>query len=170
MEVIIDSGPLIALAKLNVLPLLVKLYGKVHIPEAVYKEAVIDGNSRGYTDARIIESFLANRQWTPARIDSNNIESELTDLNLGLGEKACIALAIRTPEPLVLLDDEYARKACRERAIDVKGSLGVLVEAHRRQIIPFDDLDYYLNQIGNREDIWIHQDLCQKILLRLKEE
>lgn len=165
-----DSGPLIALAKLNVLPLLVKLYGKVNIPEAVYKEAVIDGKSRGYTDARIIESFLAKRQWTPVKVDSNNLGGKLADLNIGPGEKACIALAMRTPEPLVLLDDEYARKACRERAIDVKGTLGVLVEAHRRHIIPFDDLDYYLNQIGNREDIWIHQDLCQKILLRLKDE
>jgi len=37
MKVILDSGPLMALAKLNLLPLLKKLYGEVCIPEGPTK-------------------------------------------------------------------------------------------------------------------------------------
>ncbi len=42
MTVVTNSGPLIALAKLNRLDLLPSLYGEVIIPQAVYHKAVVD--------------------------------------------------------------------------------------------------------------------------------
>lgn len=41
--VVTNAGPLMALAKLNLLPLLHELYHRVHFPGAVYKETVKDG-------------------------------------------------------------------------------------------------------------------------------
>lgn len=41
--VIINSGPLMALGKLNRLEFLVELYGQIQIPSAVYTETVIQG-------------------------------------------------------------------------------------------------------------------------------
>lgn len=38
MKVICNSGPLMALAKLNLLSLLKKLYGEVTVPQEVYRE------------------------------------------------------------------------------------------------------------------------------------
>lgn len=52
--VVCDSGPLMALAKLNRLLLLRKLFGKVLIPQAVYQETVIRGMRQGYPDALAI--------------------------------------------------------------------------------------------------------------------
>jgi len=53
-----NSGPLMALAKLNRLSLLRKLFQGVLIPQAVYEETVIRGISRGYPDALAIKLFL----------------------------------------------------------------------------------------------------------------
>jgi predicted nucleic acid-binding protein len=41
MPVLCNSGPLMALGKLNRLDLLADLYGEVQIPHAVYDEVVI---------------------------------------------------------------------------------------------------------------------------------
>ncbi|MFQ6121404.1 MAG: hypothetical protein ACE5KE_16125, partial [Methanosarcinales archaeon] len=51
MIVVSNAGPLIALGKLNVLPLLEKLYQKVFIPREVYKEVIIRGLEKGHIDA-----------------------------------------------------------------------------------------------------------------------
>ena len=41
--VITNAGPLVALAKLNLLHLLKQLYGRVQFPRSVYEEVVIEG-------------------------------------------------------------------------------------------------------------------------------
>ena len=41
--VVSNAGPLLVLAKLNVLHLLKHLYGQIHIPDAVYEETVVTG-------------------------------------------------------------------------------------------------------------------------------
>ena len=50
-----DAGPLIWLAKCDILHLLEKLYAEILIPEAVHEEAVERGLEKGYEDAKIIE-------------------------------------------------------------------------------------------------------------------
>jgi predicted nucleic acid-binding protein len=49
--VLCDSGPLIALAKINRLQLLLDLWGTVQITETVYQEAVVFGQAQGAPDA-----------------------------------------------------------------------------------------------------------------------
>ena len=56
-RVIADSGPLMALAKLNVLPLLKRLYGTVIVAQTVYEEVVTEGLARGYPDAGVVQFF-----------------------------------------------------------------------------------------------------------------
>jgi predicted nucleic acid-binding protein len=46
MTVIADSTPLIALSRIQKLPLLREIFGNVIIPEAVYHEVVIAGRNR----------------------------------------------------------------------------------------------------------------------------
>ena len=55
--VLCDSGPLIALAKVNRLCLLLDIWGNVHVTEGVYKEAVALGHERGAPDALTIRLF-----------------------------------------------------------------------------------------------------------------
>ena len=56
--VVSNAGPLIVLAKLNLLHLLKELYGRVHVPRSVYDETVTEGLRRGHTDAGTLYLFL----------------------------------------------------------------------------------------------------------------
>lgn len=170
MEVICNSGPLMTLAKLNLLSLLKKLYDEVLIPKAVYSESVIMGKKKGYEDARTIELFLDRNNWEPKEISPEDINKELKDLNLDRGEVECLYLANSSAESPVLIDDEYARKVARRQGIKVKGTLGVLVEAFRGDLISLSDLEFYFEQIAEREDIWISAELCDKVLKEIKKE
>jgi len=170
MKVVLDSGPLMALAKLNLLPLLKKLYGEVCIPEGVYHESVTQGKKRGYEDAQTIELFLNKQDWKPREIDSKEIDEELTHLKLDRGEIECISLAEKHQSSLVLLDDEYARSASRARDIKVKGTLGILVDAFRENYIDLEELDFYIEQISYRDDIWISKELCKKVLQQVAKD
>ena len=56
--VVSNSGPLMALAKLNLLHLLKELYGYVSYSRSVYEETVIEGIRHGHEDARTSRFFL----------------------------------------------------------------------------------------------------------------
>jgi predicted nucleic acid-binding protein len=51
MIVVTNAGPLMALAKLGLLHLLGRLYGKVHMPGAVFDEVVVRGMEQGFSDS-----------------------------------------------------------------------------------------------------------------------
>lgn len=51
-KVIVNSTPLIALAKCDQLDLLKKMYGHIIIPDAVYREVTEKGRHRGAQDSR----------------------------------------------------------------------------------------------------------------------
>lgn len=127
-----------------------------------------EGKNKGYEDAQTIELFLNKQNWEPQKVDPKDIDKELTGLNLDRGEIECISLGETYSASMVLLDDEYARNACRKRGIKVKGTLGVLVEAYRKDLISLADLDFYFEQIAEREDIWINRELCEKVLQQLQ--
>ena len=57
MIVITNSGPLMALAKLGLLHLLGRIYGKVEMPEAVYSEAQVLGFSVKGTLGVIVKAY-----------------------------------------------------------------------------------------------------------------
>jgi predicted nucleic acid-binding protein len=66
--VVVNSGPLMALAKLNLLHLLKELYGRVYFARSVYEETVTSGMRQGYEDARTLYLFLSQMAWTPTAI------------------------------------------------------------------------------------------------------
>ena len=130
--VVTNAGPLMVFSKLNVLHLLKELYGRVHIPVSVYQEAVTVGMQRGFQDARSFHLFLKQNRWRPTAI--GELPEKLEALHLDRGEKESIFLA-GTNFALLLMDEEKGRAVARERHLTVKGSLGVLVQAHLQGLI-----------------------------------
>ncbi len=92
--VISNAGPLMVLAKLNLLHLLKSLYGRVHFSRSV----------------------CAGREIT------------------------------------------------RKHGVRVRGSLGVLVEAHQRGLIGSEQLRAYFTEMARREDIWVSRALVERLL------
>lgn len=51
-------------------------------------------------------------------------------------QREAIALAIETVADLVVLDDQHGRRLARERAVSITGTVGLLIEARGRGMIP----------------------------------
>ena len=86
MTAVSNSGPLIALAKINHLHLLPVLYGEVIIASAVYHEVVEVGQMRGYPDADVLRTFLDDRRWQPTK--PKQMPPDMTgETRLGKGER-----------------------------------------------------------------------------------
>ena len=169
-RVIADAGPLMTLAKLNVLPLLKKLYGTVLISRTVYNEVVTEGLARGYPDAGMIQRFWEQQQWRPQVVKPEELPLDLQQAGLDIGERESVFLALREKATLLLVDDEAGRSVARERKIRVKGTIGVLVEAFKKEYLDFAELELLFAQIEQRDDIWISAELCRLVLAEVKKQ
>ena len=81
--VISNAGPLMVLAKLNLLNLLKQLYGRVYFARSVYDETVIEGMRQGYEDASGAAEGLQNVQ-RPRLTDQPANQFDVVDICLRL--------------------------------------------------------------------------------------
>lgn len=169
--VLVDAGPLIALAKLNRLHLLARLYETVHVPRAVYREAVVEGWIRDAPDSLGIRLFLERHNFPILDVSEEVLQRYAPVPALDSGERHLLSLAqtLARPGTLVLLDDELARAEARRLGFSVKGTLGVLVQAFREELLSMDEIELLLLEIAARPDIWISEKLCREVLVRLQQ-
>ena len=159
--VVANAGPLMALAKLNLLHLLKALYGRVELGRSVYDEIVVEGMQGGFEDAHTIQRFLSQEGWAPSEV--SDAPQALDTANLDRGERDSIALAL-AHGLLLLIDEERGRQVANEMGVAVRGTLGVLIQAYRSGLITADQLRFYFDQIQERTDIWISPSLCRRLL------
>lgn len=159
--VVANAGPLMALAKLNLLHLLKQLYGQVWLAKSVYEEVVIGGMRRGFEDARTLQRFLSQEGWEPSEV--GQVPDDIVSSYLDRGEQESIALALAL-DGLLLIDEERGRNVARRHRVKVRGTLGVLVQAYRAGLVTADQLRFYFGQIEERTDIWISSTLCRRLL------
>lgn len=127
MLVVADSSALVALASCDGLGLLDKLFDDVRVPPAVRDECTIPGKP----EAERLESYLARKV---AEIDL--ADYVIAAPGLGRGELEAMALYKRLHADRLLVDDARARKVAKLNSIAVVGSLGVLLLAKSRRLIP----------------------------------
>lgn len=85
-----------------------------------------------------------------------------------IGEKQVLSLALENKADLVLLDDILARNEAQERGISVKGTLGVIVKAYRKGLLNLNEVQTIFDEIADRGDIWIAEELCRRVFDGLK--
>lgn len=160
MRVICDTSPLILLAKIGRLELLFQLYGQVVVPVSVLDE--IRGRSTEETTA--IESLVENQALEIQRGSPEALERVPADL--GAGEREAIALAMETEADIVVLDDREGRRVARERDLPVTGTIGILIEARARDMIPSvrRELDRLIEA-----GMWIDEAFYHRILQEFDE-
>jgi uncharacterized protein len=131
--VIADSGPLIAIASADALPLLVGVFAYTHtaiwVPRTVWAEctATRDPTRLGKPGSPAL--LAARRAHQLKVIDDTAALQSLGDLPpLDAGETAAIAMALQTGSPL-LIDERLGRDIARRRGVTVVGSAGVLLQA-----------------------------------------
>ncbi len=166
--VLCNSGPLIALGKLNRLDLLAGLFGEVQIPRAVYDEVVTQGLVRGEPDAIAVRLFWERQGWLVVDVSQAALSAYVPPVILDLGETEVLTLAQSAEEPLLLMDDEVARSEARRLGLQVCGTLGTLVRACHRRLLSLEQVDLLIREIAVRPDIWISTRLCTEVLAALR--
>lgn len=128
--IVCNTGPLIALALSGQLGLLRSLYGRVLVPDAVFREI---GHA---TSDRAGAASLHSADWLE-RVAVESPADPLLLYELGEGEAAVISVARHLEARLVLLDERRARRIAEQvYGLKVKGSAGILVAAKNAGLIP----------------------------------
>jgi uncharacterized protein len=123
--IVADAGPLIALAKIEQLPLLNLLFSAINIPQTVFNETCADTKR---ADASAIRTF-ANAHATLHADREDAITAQLK-MELDAGEAQAIALA-QSLRCTLLIDDLLGRTVARRRGVPIVGVIGVLLQAKR---------------------------------------
>jgi len=129
MIVIADASVLIHLAKAEAFFILERLFGKIIIASSVYREVVDEG--RGKEGAREV----AGASWIGIRDVHDQKKVLLLLQELDRGEAESIVLATEQRADLVLVDERRARAVLARIGIPIKGTIGILLEAHRKGMI-----------------------------------
>jgi len=144
--VVADASPIIALARIDHLALLPRIFSRVILPIAVYSETQKRPtlpDAAAIRGAREQSVFLVHEE--AIRV------AEGLPAGLGEGEAAAISLASELGCG-VFMDEKAGRAAARVRGIKAIGTIGVLSLARSRGLIPalqplivgLQDSGYYL--------------------------
>jgi predicted nucleic acid-binding protein len=121
--IVADTGPLIALARLERLALLTAVFTEVHIPRAVLAEATAN---RGSADGEAIHAFAMQSARSGERIDSPLVRRLLRLLDDGEVQALVLAEELGCA---VLMDEKRGRQVARRQGVPVVGVLGMLLQA-----------------------------------------
>jgi uncharacterized protein len=132
VTVVSDASPVIALARIDCLHLLRKLYGQIHISAEVYREIAVVG-------AGLLGSErTARADWieaTPIR-GSGLLACEMERTGLAAGEVSTVLLAKELEADLVLIDESKARRYAVSEGLVVTGCIGILEGLYRHNDLP----------------------------------
>ena len=121
-KVIVNSTPLIALAKSDQLALLQRMYGRILIPQAVWQEVT-------EKDDIAAQRIKAARDWIEVRRVDPDQDRRMYRAKLHEGEVEVMLLAQEIGADLVIIDDAAARRTAEYLDLPPTGTLGVLVKA-----------------------------------------
>ena len=160
MILVLDSSPLITLARIAKLPLLQSLAQQTIIPSGVYQEIVNTGKDR--PGALSVQTTTWLVQKTPTDVSALDRLAQ----RLGRGETEAIVLAKELPGSIVVLDDALARRVAREERTPVVGTVGLLIHAkHRGLLSSIKPILQDLKQAG----FYLDQPLINLVLQKTRE-
>jgi len=129
VSVVSNASPLINLARIGKLDLLHDLYGELTIPEAVWREVVVEGAGQPGADE------VKGATWIKRHAVANRQLVHALQQELDAGEAEAIVLASEMPAELLLMDERLGRETARHLGLRYTGLIGVLVEARRKGLI-----------------------------------
>jgi predicted nucleic acid-binding protein len=127
MKVVVNTSPLVVLDRIEQLQLLPKLFGQIIRPQSVVDELQAGRIVHGGSDELYRAVWLQTVEDPPEMV----LRKEL-----GAGETAVIALAVKIGADLVILDDLAARNVAVELGLNITGTLGLLLAAHKKGFLP----------------------------------
>jgi hypothetical protein len=128
MLLIADSSALVALSVMDLLSTLDRLFDRVLVPEAVYRELTAD---ESLPEATTLRQYLHDKR-CPISSDTGTV---LLDAYGDMGEIEAMYLYKQLKADRLLIDDARGRKVAQLNHIAVIGSIGVLLLAKQKGMI-----------------------------------
>jgi predicted nucleic acid-binding protein len=118
LNVIADTSCLIILSNIGQLDILHELYKTILITPEIAAE---------------FGEFLP--EWIHTTHAADPLKTRMLRHDLELGEASAIALAVETPDALIILDDKKARRVAKDLGLQLTGALGVIARAYHTGLI-----------------------------------
>ncbi|MBT5230305.1 MAG: DUF3368 domain-containing protein [Methylococcales bacterium] len=128
--VVADTGPLIALGVLDLLPVLPQLFTGVFVPPAVMSEAIKNLSKPG---AQAIKHAIDSDIIVMHEVNLTGVFVQLAEL-LDQGESEAIALALHL-DGIALIDERKGRKAAQKHGVKQTGTAAILIQAKNKKLI-----------------------------------
>ena len=128
-SVVMNASPLICMMKAGITEILPALFNDIAVPEAVNREILV----KGRTDFR--GEMLDSYPWIRL-LNDIPIAPQVASWDLGQGESQVISFAVEHPDYRAVIDDREARRCALALRCRHTGTLGIIVLARRRGIIP----------------------------------
>jgi predicted nucleic acid-binding protein len=125
---VVNSSPLIVLARAGVFELLQVAADRVVVPVVVVQEV----SRRGPSDPVI--GCLQSASWLRT-VDPVPTHPALQGFRLGAGETAVLTWALTHLGTVAILDDQAARNVANSLGIRVRGTIGIIVDAKQQGLI-----------------------------------
>lgn len=156
--VVINASPLITLFRSGQAGLLPRLFNRIVVPEAVWREVVVDE----YGDTAAKE--LGQQLW-PVREDVVS-SPRVAAWALGAGETAVLSHALANPPLRAVIDDMDARRCAQTLGIPMLGTGGLLVLAKRRGLLT--TVGEALDKLRN-SGLWLSDELIRLLKAQADE-
>ncbi len=121
-----NTGPIIALSGAGHLGLLEALFDRLVVPLGVMSELLGKPDAPEAPQLLRLQNFELRPNTHPLPIETHGLDQ---------GEAEAIGLALEGWSTVVLLDEAHARRVAMSLGLQVRGSLGVLLEAKQRGLL-----------------------------------
>lgn len=157
--IVADTSPLFYLAVLGRLSLLRELYGRLTVPDSVWAEALVGDpeipNTKPALEAARESGWIIIRPCVPPLMDLR-----LADLDAG--ERDALTLAVALRADLVIIDELEGRAEAVRLGLTITGTVGVLIEAKRRGLLPA--IGPELRRLQDETTFWLSRHMEQTAL------
>ena len=142
MNIVMNSSPLIFLARLGFLEKVVYTFENIYLPQFVVDEIGVKQDEASVAAKAYIDSHRIH-------VKRPTLISLVKRLNqrLGRGESEAIALALELQPDRILLDDFAARKEAMRLGLQVRGTLAVIRMLQTQGDIHIDNLDEFYQKL-----------------------
>ncbi|MBO3457993.1 DUF3368 domain-containing protein [Aetokthonos hydrillicola Thurmond2011] len=158
-KVVINTSPLIVLLKSQLDYLLPQLFTEILVPSGVWDEIV----EAGKTDKASRQLPLAS--WGK-RVTLTSVSSLILSWGLDRGESEVLSFALENTDYRAIIDDAAARRVAKTLNIPFMGTLGMLVLAKKRGLIP--EISEPIQAIQDA-GLWLSDDLIQFVKQQAEE-
>ena len=149
--VVADASPLIAFQQIGHLSLVEALFAELIMPPAV---------------AREVAASVPRHAWVVERRLTVPLAPQVIEAALGAGESEAISLALEMQADRLIVDEKAGRHLAQALGLSVVGSLGLLLAAKRKHMIP---AVRPLVQSLLETNFWISPQLVQRALAEVGE-